>query len=167
MVKRAARAGGIVVSEHPPDTRPLPGPTKADCPCNCGAFGVINKRTGHVRRVCPCRKCQGGRNRKRGLEKQRKARRAIGIPDAKYGSQLSDEENWNGPVRAEVKSGKQVGGLGPFFRAEKQSEQSRAIGDSRPFIFIAMPEGMGDEGVVMIRLSVWRDRIAPLIEEGP
>lgn len=147
--------------------RPLPGPDKADCPCGCEAFGVISKRTGHVRRVCPCKKCQGGRNRTAGLKKQRQAKKQLGVPKARFHGRDGNEENWRGAFRIEVKSGKKVGAIAThYLNAETQSENNRAEGDARPFAFVAMPEGMGSEGLVTVRLSVWRDYLVPLIEEA-
>ena len=135
---------------------------RIDCPCGderCGGYGAPAKN-GHVRR-CPCRKCEGRRSRQRGLKKQREARKSVGIPDARYHGQLGNEENWNGPFRTEVKSGKMVGAQAWFLRAEGQSDANRAIGDPRPFMFVAMPKGWGSEGLVTIRLSDWKSHIAP------
>lgn len=146
--------------------RPLPGPTKDSCPCGherCGLYGTIRKN-GHVR-GCPCPRCIGGRNRQRGLKKQRAAKKALGIPNNRFHTKDGNEENWLGAFRVEVKSGKMVGKFAGFFKAEAQSEANRAIGDTRPFIFVAMPEGMGNEGFVTVRLSDWQTHIAPLIEE--
>lgn len=143
--------------------RPLPGPTKIDCPCGCGAFGVAAKN-GHVRRVCNCKKCQGGRNRQRGLSKQRQAKKQLGIPSNRFHTKDGNEENWLGPFRVEVKSGQRVGHE-KFLKAEQQSENNRAIGDTRPFIYVAMPSGMGSEGFVTMRLSDWRRHVSPRFTE--
>lgn len=146
--------------------RPLPGPTKGDCPCeaeNCGLYGTIRKN-GHVR-GCRCKRCQGGRNRQAGLHKQRQAKKALGIPSNRFRTKDGNEENWLGAFRVEVKSGKMVGKFAGYFRAEAQSENNRATGDTRPFIFVAMPQGMGSEGFVTMRLSDWRTHIAPRFEE--
>lgn len=72
-----------------------------------------------------------------------------------------NEENWRGPFRAEVKSGAQAGPVATrFLAAESQSEVTRPIGDTRPFVFVAMPNGWGDEGLVVVRVS----KLADLIE---
>lgn len=141
-------------------------PIRIDCPCddNCGTFGAPAKN-GHVRR-CPCRKCQGRRSRQRGLSKQRRARKMVGVPDARFHGQLGNEENWRHAFRIEVKSGKMVGPQSWFLRTEGQSDANKAIGDPRPFMYVAMPEGWGEEGLVTVRLSAWRDHIAPLLGEG-
>lgn len=137
-----------------------------DCPCECGEVGVANKRNGHVARKCKCRSCIGSRNRTGGLAKQRRAKKMLGVPSARFHGQDGNEENWRGYFRAEVKAGKQVGAAAWFLKAEAQSDANKAIGDSRKFVFVAMPEGMGNEGFVTMRLSVWRDVIAPLLEGG-
>ena len=43
-----------------------------------------------------------------------------------------------------------------FKAAEKQSNAAKAMGDSRPFVFIAMPDGMTD-GLFVCRLSVLKE----------
>lgn len=136
---------------------------RIDCPCGCGSFGAPAKN-GHVRR-CPCRKCEGRRSRQRGLKKQREARKAVGVPDARYHGQLGNEENWRGYFKTEVKSGKMVGAQSWFLRAEGQAQANAAIGDARPFMFVAMPQGWGSEGLVTIRLSDFKAHIAPRLSE--
>lgn len=144
----------------------MPGPLKTDCQCGCGRFGTPKGRIGHVR-GCTCPRCQGARNRRKGLAAQRVARRALGVPDAKVRAALSNEEAWRGPFRAEVKSGKIVQSLtARFLAAEAQAEASRAVGDPRPFCFVAMPEHMGSDGIVAVRLSTWRDHVVPLLREA-
>lgn len=144
----------------------MPGPVKVDCPCGCDKFGTPRGRVGHVR-GCTCPRCQGARNRRKGLAAQRVARRQLGVPDAKVRAALSDEEAWRGPFRVEVKSGAQVRPLATrFLAAEAQAEASHATGDPRPFMFVAMPEHMGHDGIVALRLSTWRDHVVPLLEEA-
>jgi hypothetical protein len=66
---------------------------------------------------------------------------------------MGHEENLRGPFRIEVKAGAQVKAVATkFLAAEKQSEASRPIGDNRPFVFVAMPDGMSD-GFAVVRLS--------------
>ena len=56
-------------------------------------------------------------------------------------------------VRAEVKAGQQIQALTTrFLAAEAQAEASRAHGDNRPFVFVAAPDGMGDQ-LVTFRIS--------------
>lgn len=139
---------------------------KVECPCGCGEFGVLSDKTEHVQRKCKCPRCIGRRNRVSGMKKQRQAKKRLRIPSARFHGQDGNEENWRGYFRTEVKSGKQVGGVAWFLRAEIQAAQNAAIGDNRPFAFVAMPNGMGSEGLITVRLSVWEQHIAPLLEEA-
>ena len=100
-------------------------------------------------RGCKCSKCQGKRNRSKGDSKARQARKVLNIS----GVNSRHEEHWGSALRVEVKAGKQVGPVWTrYLLAEGQSEQARAIGDPRPFVFVAMPEGTSD-GLVVFRLS--------------
>lgn len=63
-------------------TLPLPGPEKADCPCGCGLFGTVRKKTWsdgsrHVR-SCKCRRCEGGRQKPRATVRETKFARETG-----------------------------------------------------------------------------------------
>lgn len=105
--------------------------------------------TGELKRSCGCYKCRGRRNRAKGKRKQRDARK---VADKLFGtagptqSVTANEENWRHRVRLEVKSGKQVESLTRrFLAAEAQSDASKAVGDSRPFIFAAAPDGTSDQ----------------------
>lgn len=153
-----------------PNELPLPGPLKDDCPCGCGLFGTLRKTgRGHVRN-CPCDSCRGGRNRVRGMAKQRKAKKSLGIRPSRFHGQDGNEENWKHVFRIEVKSGvKDVGKLliNKFLKAEAQSTANAAHGGEmrRPFLFVSMPDGWGDEGLVTMRLSAWREHVAPRFEE--
>ena len=56
--------------------------------------------------------------------------------------------------RCEVKTGKQVGPiLTRYMDAWRQSNASRAIGDVRPFVFIADPGTKGDPTLAVIDLD--------------
>ncbi len=115
-------------------------------------------------RTAPCPSCRGRRNRRSGLTKQRVARKQLGVPDSRFRGQNGNEENWHGVFRAECKSGQQVKALATrFLAAEAQSESAKAVGDPRPFAFVAMPTGMGGEGLVCVRLSVWNSLIVPVL----
>jgi hypothetical protein len=122
---------------------------------NKGRRGSICDRTGEPNYQCKCPSCIGRRNRRKGSRKQRGAGKAVGVPPAKFGSQKAHEENWRGPVRLEVKAGRQVQRTATvFLAAEAQSETARAVGDPRPFAMVAMPDGWGEsEGLVVVRLS--------------
>lgn len=123
--------------------------TKADCVCGCGLFGTPLKRPeGHIR-GCKCPRCMGKRNRSKGDAKARTARKKLNIG----GVNSRHEEVWGGACRIEVKAGAQVKPIATKFElARAQSEASRSIGDHRPFMMVAMPEGTSD-GIVLMRLS--------------
>ena len=122
---------------------------KAECVCGCGLFGTPLKRPeGHIR-GCGCARCRGKRNRAKGDSKARQARKKLGIP----GVMSRHEEHWGGMCRVEMKAGKQVNPIQTRFElARLQSEQARPMGDTRPFLMVAMPEGTSD-GIVLMRLS--------------
>lgn len=113
----------------------------------------------------PCRSCLGARNRRKGMRKQREARKTLekvfDAEAAKFIGQLGNEEAWTGlAVRVEVKSGAQVRPVWTrFIVAEEQSQRSRAIGDNRPFLMVAMADHTTD-GLAIVRLS----QLAALLE---
>lgn len=81
------------------------------------------------------------------------------------GANTRHEELWGGVVRVEMKAGAQVSPIVTRYRnAEQQSEQSRSIGDIRPFVLVAMPDGESD-GLAVMRLSVLADLLM-LIRES-
>lgn len=147
--------------------RPMLGPKPEDCPCadeNCGKFGVLQRRTGHVR-GCACRPCLGGRNRRKGMNAQRAARKRMGIPTTKFVGAMGNEENWRGYFRVEVKSGKtQNPVLNSYLKVKSQSDQHKADGDARPFAGI-FTDDLGRFGVVAVSLADWEAHIAPRLEE--
>lgn len=105
--------------------------------------------TGETKRSCSCWACQGRRNRAKGKRKQLEARK---IADKGFGlagptkTVTAHEENWRHRIRLEVKSGQQVKAMTTrFLEAETQSQVSKAVGDSRPFVFAAAPDGMTDQ----------------------
>ena len=106
----------------------------------------------------PCRSCLGARNRRKGMRKQRQARKDLEktfqAEAAKFIGQLGNEEAWHGlPVRAEVKAGAQVRPIWTrYIVAEEQAQRSRAIGDNRPFLMVAMADHTTD-GLAIVRLS--------------
>jgi len=141
---------------------PLQGPEKVDCPDGCGKFGrPLKGRSGHVR-GCPCKSCLGGRNSKGGKARHRRFAKRAGITIGKWST--SQEEAWRDPFRWEVKSGAQVRAvLTAYRRAREQSEQSRPMGDPRPFAFGVEPTSAADPALVVIDAEVWRELIAPLL----
>lgn len=152
---------------------PLQGPEKGSCECDldaCELFGRLGKPDKEGRRhvrLCKCRGCGGRRNRTSGLKKQRVARKALGVPPQKFGD--SNEERWADVHFAnEVKSGKQCGPVANWWRrVEAQVLANEADhGDRRrPVRAVAMPEGWGSDGLVVVRLSTWREQVAPALDE--
>jgi hypothetical protein len=144
------------------------GPTKDDCVCGCGLFGTVRKNpAGHIR-GCTCPKCRGQRNRRKGLSKQREARKALGVaPSHKFGD--ANEENWGDALFAnEVKAGAQIGPAVTAWRrieAQVQSNQTAVGSIKKPCRAILMPDDWGKEGLVMVRLSTWTELIRPALEE--
>lgn len=112
--------------------------------------------TGELKRTCGCYSCIGRRNRQKGKRKQREARKTLEDHFGTAGPTVTataHEEAWRMRVRAEVKSGQQVKAMVTrYLEAETQSEISKAIGDLRPFVFVAAPDGMGDK-LICFRLS--------------
>lgn len=107
----------------------------------------VDEVKGPCTRRLPCVVCQGARNRRSGMRKQREARKAIeratGTQAARFKGQLGNEEAWAGlPFRVEVKSGGVAKPVQTFHdRCAEQSAQNKAIGDTRPFLAVAMPTG--------------------------
>lgn len=121
-------------------------------------------------RAKPCRSCLGARNRRSGMRKQRDARKALesvtGTTAAQFVGMLGNEESWRLPVRVEVKSGAQAGPIWTrYTAAEQQSDASRSQGDTRPFVFVAMPTGTTD-GLMVCRLSAL-EQITTALLDGP
>jgi hypothetical protein len=154
-------------------------PRKGDCEgnqdnckvTNCPLFGTLGKpaRDGKRRiKGCGDPVARGRRSRRKGLKKQRDARKALGVaPSHKFGD--ANEERWNDPIFAnEVKSGKQIQpAVTAWLRIEKQVRSNEADFGSlrKPCRAVLMPDDWGSEGLVMLRLSVWRDYIAPALAE--
>lgn len=131
-----------------------------------GILGAPHKKSG-ARRVRGCNDptARGKRNRARGKRKQREARRAIGVADSPVPNSLADEESWGGPVRAEVKSGKQIQPIATrFFAAKSQSDKGADPDDDRIFVLVAMPTNSTD-GMVTMLLSDFKETILPLLED--
>lgn len=103
---------------------------------------------------------RGRLNKQKGHRKQSLARKALEElfdTGVMFWAHKSNEESWNFPVRVEVKAGQQVGPIATrFLAAEKQSAAAKATGDPRPFVYIAMPDGMTD-GLFVCRLSTLKE----------
>lgn len=137
------------------------------CGCGCPAFGTLRSKPWAsngvtcVKRGCSCKQCTGKRSRAKGDSKARRARKALAIP----GANTRHEELWAGQVRSEMKAGSQVKpAITAFLRMEAQSELQRPLGDNRPFVGVALPDGSSD-GIVMFRLSKTTDVVAALAEQ--
>jgi len=128
----------------------------------CPLFGTLGRedRRG-VRRIKGCGDpmARGRRNRSKGDSKARRARKKLNL----VGANTRHEEHWRGRLRVEIKSGKQIEPIATRFDAAKhQSDQSKAIGDIRPFAMVAMPDGSSD-GIVLMSLEEFSEILA-LIE---
>ena len=127
----------------------------------CKASGQPTK-IGHPK-GCVCPRCIGKRNKRKGQSKQAKAVTALGIPRTSI--HPGHEEFLGGLVRVEVKAGAQVKpAVTAYLRMEAQSELARPIGDHRPFVAVAMPDG-ASYGVVMIRTDRLDAAVAALAEQ--
>jgi hypothetical protein len=110
----------------------------------CPLFGTLGRedRQGKRRiKGCGDPSARGRRNRAKGDSKARRARKKLGLG----GHLTRHEENWGGHFRTEVKAGAQVGPIATRFNlAKAQSDAAKALGDIRPFIMVAMPDGTTD-----------------------
>jgi hypothetical protein len=143
---------------------------KGDCQgnrdkCNldgCPKFGTLGRegRDGK-RRVKGCNDpvARGKRNRTKGDNKARIARRKLGL-SATGNVGTRHEEHWGGMLRVEVKAGAQVTPIATRFNAAKgQSDEAKAFGDVRPFAMIAMPDNSSG-GIVLMTLDEFSQLLA-------
>ena len=120
--------------------------------------------TGEFKASCDCYSCRGRRARNKGKVKQRAARKSLeksfGVA-GRSSAQTGDEENWRMRVRSEVKSGGKAKTVDTFYRlCRAQSDANAgAVGDVRPFVATAMPDGLS-YGYVVIRT----DELAAVME---
>jgi len=140
----------------------MQGPVKAYCLCGCGLFGKPNK-IGHIR-LCPCKRCQGARNRRNGMKRQREFQADAGIKQAGWRGANGNEESWRDPFRwehkADLKHAKPV--VTAWRNVRAQIEKNRTIGDPRP-----AAAGFTHDGVqlVVVEAETWKTYVAPLIQE--
>lgn len=135
--------------------------TNTDCPL-FGTLGTAGRDGKRRVKGCGDPVARGKRNRSKGDAKARRARKALGIS----GANTRHEEHWGGAFRIEVKAGKQIEPIWTRFQsAEQQSEAARPVGDPRPFLMVAMPDGSTD-GLVIGRLSQLGSILRLLNEEG-
>ena len=132
---------------------------------DCPKFGLLlrESRDGKRRiKGCGDPVARGKRNRAKGDSKARRARKMLGIA----GANTRHEELWGGALRVEMKAGAQIEPIATRFRAAyAQSQASRSIGDIRPFVLVAMPDGESD-GLAVMRLSVLADLLEIIRENG-
>jgi hypothetical protein len=125
----------------------------------CPLFGTLGRlgRDGKRRvRGCGDPAARGKRNRAKGDSKARRARKRLGL----VGVNSRHEELWGGALRVEVKAGAQVGPIATrFYAAREQSQVSKALGDARPFVMVAMPDGT-TAGIVLLSLDDFADIMA-------
>jgi hypothetical protein len=118
------------------------------------------KRTYAALEGVPTHAARGRRNRTKGDAKARRARKKLGLG----GHLTRHEENWGGYFRTEVKAGAQVGPIATRFQAAyAQSLAAKALGDIRPFIMVAMPDGTA-KGIVLMDLEEFSE-IAILLQQ--
>ena len=129
----------------------------------CPLYGTLGRedRKGKRRvKGCGDPAARGRRNRRKGDSKARRARKKLGLG----GHLTRHEENWGGAFRTEIKAGAQVGPIAtPFQAAKAQSDAAKAVGDIRPFVMVAMPDGTS-KGIVLMDLEEF-SQIVLLIEE--
>ena len=107
---------------------------------------------------------RGLNNKNKGRRKQNEARKKLGIPDTRFRSQMGHEENWRGAVKVEVKAGKQVQTLWNRYKEAKlQSTKNNVIGDTRTFVFVAMPDGTTN-GLVVCELDKLQEVVYAFLE---
>lgn len=132
----------------------------ADCP----KYGLLGKqgRDGKRRvRGCSDPAARGKRNRTKGDNKARMARRKLGLA-ATGNAGSRHEEHWSGALRIEAKAGAQVQPIATrFYAAKSQSDAAKALGDIRPFAMVAMPDGKSD-GIVLMTLEEFSELLALL-----
>ena len=129
----------------------------------CPLFGTLGRPDRHgVRRVRGCSDpaARGRRNRTKGDSKARRARKKLGLG----GHLTRHEENWGGAFRTEIKAGAQVGPIATrFVQAKSQSDAAKALGDVRPFVMVAMPDGTS-KGIILMDLDEFSELVALLTD---
>jgi hypothetical protein len=130
---------------------------------SCRLFGTLGRedRQGKRRvKGCGDPAARGRRNRRKGDSKARRARKKLGLG----GHLTRHEENWGGIFRCEIKAGAQISPIATRFNAAKaQSDAAKAIGDIRPFVMVAMPDGTS-RGIVLMDLEEF-SQVVSLIEK--
>jgi hypothetical protein len=127
------------------------GPDRGDCrgdmeKCrrhDCPIFGSLlkpNKDGSRRVRGCGDKVATGTRARRKGKKAQRDVANRLGVP---VGVEGGDEETWRYPLRVEVKQGKQVqAAVTAYRRTREQSDRNSADDDERPFMCVAVHDGL-------------------------
>ena len=125
----------------------------------CPLFGTLGRADRYgIRRVRGCSDpaARGRRNRTKGDSKARRARKKLGLG----GHLTRHEENWGGAFRTEIKAGAQIGPIATrFTQARAQSDAAKAVGDIRPFVMVAMPDGT-TKGIVLMDLDEFSELVS-------
>ena len=130
---------------------------------HAGMQGMGQKTVKNREDWTPAQK-RGLNNKNKGRRKQNEARKKLGIPDTRFRSQMGHEENWRGAVKVEVKAGKQVQTLWNRYKEAKlQSTKNNVIGATRPFVFVAMPDGTTN-GLVVCELDKLQEVVYAFLE---
>jgi|TARA_R100000278_G_C5474680_1_gene165836 hypothetical protein len=96
---------------------------------------------------------RGRNNKAKGRKKQYMAMRKLLIPEPKLQHLRAHEEGWmDGWMRVEVKAGQQVQTLWNRYMKAKEQSDTNLPDDERPFVFVAMPDGMSN-GLVCVALD--------------
>ena len=102
---------------------------------------------------------RGKRNRTKGDSKARRARKKLGLA-ATGNAGSRHEEHWSGAFRIESKAGAQVGPIATRFHdAKAQSDAAKALGDIRPFVMVAMPDGTS-RGIILMDLDEFSELVS-------
>lgn len=111
-----------------------PEPIRCADVCGDGRCEKVGQPTksGHVK-GCICIRCRNRNNRKRGLAKQSRAARTLGLVTGKFAA--SDEENLGGHLLFEHKAtAREAGPVATAYeRCRAQAMAAKSIGDTRPF----------------------------------
>lgn len=118
-----------------------------------------------LKRSCSCHQCQGWRNQRKGQKAQSKTRKALGLRGERFKSKLTNEETWNASsLRVEVKAGAQAQPIATrYVEARTQADAAKSIGDPRPFVMAAVPDGSSP--LLVIRADDLEAVVYTLLEE--
>jgi hypothetical protein len=92
-------------------------------------------------------------------------RKELALRTEKFVGRTGNEEHWHASrLRFEVKAGKQVEPIAVrYLRARQQSDAAKSIGDTRPFVMAAVPDG--SQTLLVIRADEIRAVVDAFCEE--